>query len=325
MNTDCCRVCLAKENLTFLYPKNMRSSLKESFFYLQCETCHSLSIKEIPENLPVYYENYYSFLPFTKENTIKKMARRLLFSKKKWLSALAASVLPSPHDLAIKSLSHANITQKMSILDVGCGSGQLVYQLSEAGFSNVTGIDAFLDSDTALPNGTRIYKRDIFTEKKKWDVVMLHHVFEHMTDPYSVLLQLQKITAEEGTIIIRVPNVDSDAFTTFHQNWFGIQAPIHIFLPSIQGMRKMVDESGWEIKNIIGENLIKFWEYNLAYARDVGHQDALGKEIFSDSKIKKNRLFKKEYKYWKNRNQYVLTKPKLCDWIVYYLKRKNGQ
>jgi hypothetical protein len=88
-------------------------------------------------------------------------------------------------------------------------------------------------------------------------------------------------------------------------------------------MHKMIDDTGWEIKNIIGENLLKLWEYNLAYACDIGHQDDIGQRIFSNPKISKNLIFKKEYKHWKDVNDRVCIQPKLCDWIVYYLKRKN--
>lgn len=325
MKEQCCRICFEKENLCSLYPKNMRDNLKQVFPYIYCNICHSLSIEKVPDDLSGFYENYYSLLPFTLErNKIKKKARKWLLSKKKWLSKLSCSFFNHPNDLGMKSLSLCGIDKSMKILDIGCGSGQLVYQLYELGIKEVIGIDAFLEKDLTLSNGAKIYKRDLFLEEGKWDIVMLHHVFEHMTNPYKILERLHTITAENGSLIIRVPNIDSYAFKHFQENWFGIQAPIHIFLPSVQGMKKMLDESGWKIINIFGENLLKLWEYNLAYSLGIGHQEEIGKKIFSDPRISKNLLFKKDYKYWKKINKKILSEPNLCDWIVYHIKRKDA-
>ncbi len=103
-----------------------------------------------------------------------------------------------------------------AILDLGCGYGPYVYHLKEAGYTNVTGVDASAEQ-VALAHamGVReVLLADItaFLQQTTdtYDVVLLMDVLEHLTTAESVaLLDLvyAKLT-DTGKLLIHTPNAE---------------------------------------------------------------------------------------------------------------------
>lgn len=48
------------------------------------------------------------------------------------------------------------------IADIGCGNGQLLYEIYASGFSNLIGIDPFIESSKAINPSLHLYKKSIF-------------------------------------------------------------------------------------------------------------------------------------------------------------------
>ncbi|NNM43529.1 MAG: class I SAM-dependent methyltransferase, partial [Chlamydiae bacterium] len=214
------------------------------------------------------------------------------------------------------------------ILDVGCGTGQFIYELYDAGFKNALGIDPYLERDIEHVNGSKVYKKGFFEENGKWNVIIFNHVYEHTETPLEILKKATQLLEPNGNLIIRIPNVDSYAFRKYRSHWFGIHAPVHYFLPSINGMKLLVDQAGLQIKKIRGENLLQFWAFSEAYRLGIWDYHPLGLRTFlENNKLKefgkKPALFcKKDISYWKSLNKHILRYPELCDWLVYYIQPK---
>jgi len=49
--------------------------------------------------------------------------------------------------------------------------------------------------------GIKILKSDIFNHIGMYDVIMLHHSFEHMDSPYLVFKELYKILNSKGYLV----------------------------------------------------------------------------------------------------------------------------
>src|SRR5213075_2198570 len=90
---------------------------------------------------------------------------------------------------AVESVARARIGRDAAILDVGCGSGDLLRLLHALGFKNLTGVDPFLAADLTTPEGIKIWKKELGQMPGSFQVLMLHHSFEHMTEPVAVLAQ----------------------------------------------------------------------------------------------------------------------------------------
>lgn len=106
------------------------------------------------------------------------------------------------------------IEKETSILDVGAGSGELVEALFSLGYKRIEGIEPFLQADIENDKGWKIRKAFItdLDDERKFDLIMLHHSFEHMENPKEVLEKIKVLLSPKGKCIIRIPVCDSYAF-----------------------------------------------------------------------------------------------------------------
>lgn len=320
-----CRVCESVSGCETVISRNMRDSNIEKFSYNLCNSCGSLSINRIPSDLAKYYEGYYSFGPIkTSERLVDKIAKLIISKNFGLLKKMAYSFLNSSSDLALKAINFATLNEKSKILDVGCGTGQLVFDIKNLGFRNVLGIDPFLEASLEYNNGSKVLNKSIFDIEGNWDLVMLHHVFEHMELQQETLSKLESLVNEQGLILIRIPNVDSYAFRKFRENWYGIQAPVHLSLPSFKAMKQMVSQAGLKIIDVKGENLMEFWYHSIAYSLNLWDFSEFGIRTHMKNFSLKKRpkiISRKEKKQLESLNKTILNTPQLCDWICYYIKR----
>jgi 2-polyprenyl-3-methyl-5-hydroxy-6-metoxy-1,4-benzoquinol methylase len=153
------------------------------------------------------------------------------------------------------------LNRKSNILDVGCGSGALLYGMRELlGLRALTGVDPFVESDIHYENGVKIIKAQLADINDQFDVIMLHHSFEHMPDPLSVLRQLRKLLSPKGRALIRTPICSSFAWRNYGVNWVQLDAPRHLFIHSARSFRMVAEQAGFEIKEIVYDSSeFQFW------------------------------------------------------------------
>lgn len=98
-----------------------------------------------------------------------------------------------------------------SILDVGCGSGQLLESFRNAGYGDLTGVGY----DVRLPLGMRVV-RDVDLSQPGWttlldgrqyDFVIATDVIEHQTNAHQFLVELRRVISDDGWLILTYPNV----------------------------------------------------------------------------------------------------------------------
>lgn len=319
-----CRVCTNRENFHTLIAKDYFLGSKEEYEYALCCNCNSLSLQEIPSNLADLYKSYYSFNEVVKLSFFQKKIYSCILKNSNFISKSLCTLLKSQDDLTIKSFQPFNLSTTSKILDVGCGAGTLLATLKDIGFKNCLGIDPFLESDIRHSNGLNLLKQDFFDLREKFDLIMFHHVFEHFSNPMNALLHASKLLTENGLCIIRMPDVDSYSFLRYKENWFSIHAPFHISLPSRAGMVRMTEDAGMVVESIVGEQLVEFFLYSIGHELGVADYDQYGNRKFIEKYgIKKipPLHIKSELKDAKQRLRQV-RKHNLCDWSIYYIKKK---
>ena len=102
-----------------------------------------------------------------------------------------------------------------NILDVGCGPGLLVKYLSEKGY-RIEGVENYLYNphskmiNEAINGKDRVRDCDIidFKSDKKFDVIFLHNVIEHLEDWKKSMEPLNNALNDNGKIILLLPNYD---------------------------------------------------------------------------------------------------------------------
>jgi 2-polyprenyl-3-methyl-5-hydroxy-6-metoxy-1,4-benzoquinol methylase len=126
----------------------------------------------------------------------------------------------------ILSAIGCRVPSGLRVLDIGCGTGYLLYRLKQAG-ADVAGIEPGAYGQLA----ERQYKipiiHDFFPSKRLsgfFDLVVMHMVLEHMQDPLEALREISNILTQSGLVIISVEDeqsyVDSgDPSILFHEHF----------------------------------------------------------------------------------------------------------
>ena len=244
-----CRICSnANENQLYL-AKEMMFGFLDEFTYFECSKCGCLQICEVPINISKYYPpEYYSFQPFRSSSNslrsrmnkfvIVRINRFALFGKGAF-GRLAYQRYPAEF---LRLISKAGLTEDSRILDVGCGSGSMLYTLKEAGFKNCLGIDKYISEDIQYKNGLKIQKSVIQDVDGKWDLIIFNHSLEHMFDQLQTLQAASKLLAETGVCLINLPIVSSYAWKKYRTNWFHLDAPRHFFLHSTKTLEILAEK-----------------------------------------------------------------------------------
>jgi len=261
-----CRICDLKEYHPVYRVREMMYGLNEEFLYFQCVQCKCLQIIKFPENISKYYpKGYLSFVTdpsYFYRKPLESWVRRLRDS----YSALGKGLLgqwvekfyPAPTDL--KALSRIPLTKESKILDVGCGSGTLLYLLHEAGFSNLLGVDSYIDQDIEYKNGLTIFRQELQEVKGSWDLIMFHHSFEHMQDPIKTLQSVSRLLKVGGFCLIRIPVASSFAWEDYGVHWVQLDAPRHFFLHSLDSLRILARKEKFHIEDIVFDSdEFQFW------------------------------------------------------------------
>lgn len=249
--------------------------LGETFSYFQCSRCECLQLESPPLDPARYYpQSYYSV---TQEpvsaggNLLRRLALGLRDRYALFDRGLTGRLLYRwfPTE-GLRSLSGVKgLHADMRILDVGCGTGALLYRLRERGFKHLLGIDPWLPQDIHYPNGLTVRRQSLHEVEGTWDIVMFHHSFEHLADPEQALHQVGRLTRTGGTCLLRMPVVPCYAWEHYGVNWVQIDAPRHLFIFSPEGIRLVAERTGWKWERIAFDSSeFQFWGSE-QYARGI--------------------------------------------------------
>lgn len=82
------------------------------------------------------------------------------------------------------------------------------------------------------------------------DVISMWHVLEHLDEPREMLQSLRSLMRPEGILCIRVPNFAGRWSGLLRDKWVWFQAPIHITHFGPDSLRKLLNDTGFEIEMI---------------------------------------------------------------------------
>jgi SAM-dependent methyltransferase len=260
-----CHICGNSTDNKSYIAREMMFGFRDEFEYFECAKCGCVQILEVPSNFAKYYpENYYSFqesplqpeekslTTFADKQRVKHylgyggLLGKFLAKRRNKPSASAGSSLH-----LFDWLKEANVRLDYKILDVGCGTGYHLLELYKNGFSNLIGIDPFIECDIFHQNGVKIFKKDVSEIQEQFDFVMLNHSFEHMQDPLSVIKELWRILKPNRYVLIRIPIASSFAWKNYQTNWVQLDAPRHLFLYTVDSMKILSREAGFELDKVV--------------------------------------------------------------------------
>jgi SAM-dependent methyltransferase len=267
----CTSVTIARR---FSIPEQM-FGLNEAFDYLECVDCGTVFIAEVPADLAKYYDAdaYYSF-DSNPESTMGRpgvrhltglIGRSVLFGPAAAVARAAALSPMRELRTLVSVFSAVRLAglprgSRSRVLDVGTGSGTLLYALDLAGLSEVLGIDPFAEADKRVGRKAQLLRRDLSEVDGQFDLLMMHHSLEHVPDPAATLRRARTLLSANGRVLVRMPTVSSRAYDDYGVSWIGCDAPRHLTLFSRSGVDRICERTGFRIRAVVDDsNESQFW------------------------------------------------------------------
>ena len=203
----------------------------KTFDILRCAECGMIRLSPQPsgEELKAYYPDTYWFAPETTTTSgLEQTYRRLVLRD---------------HLAFLRHL-------RGPILDVGCGGGLLLAMLRERGvqgigidFSHSAGRAASRQgipvvcgalADAPFPSGT-------------FQAITMFHVVEHVPDPGGCLAAAHTLLADDGRLIVQVPNAASWQARLLGKKWVGFDVPRHLYTFREPDIVRLLQRHGFKV------------------------------------------------------------------------------
>lgn len=199
----------------------------EDFQLLVNEELDMLVTHPQPKDLARYYksENYISHTDSHKGlvNTLYQSIKKHNLKRKVKL---------------INALSRGNKT----LLDVGAGTGDFLVAAKERGWA-VHGVEpSTTATEKALAKGVNLYADLEALPSKKYQVITLWHVLEHLPKLDKQIEILSSRLEDSGTLIVAVPNFKSFDANYYKGFWAGFDVPRHLWHFSRTSVKKLFFE-----------------------------------------------------------------------------------
>lgn len=291
-----CKICSNEVNNKSLYIREMMYGSGETFEYMQCSSCKCIQLLDIPGDMKKYYpEDYSSFIVRSGKSTWlhnllrKRAAAYCIGTGKDLIGRLLFAVFGAGF---AEKFAGMKIPFDAKIMDVGTGKGQNLLSLHRYGFSNLSGIDPFIERDIEYPQGIKVNKTDIYGIDETYDLVMLNHVLEHMDEQKKVVQKLSELINDEGLVLIRIPVNDCYSCRKYGIHWVAYDAPRHFYIHSAHSLIKLFRDHGFDlVKLSYDSSEYQFWASE-QYQRGIPLHDersyAVNKKsgIFTKSQIR---------------------------------------
>lgn len=136
-----------------------------------------------------------------------------------------------------------------TLLDIGAGTGDFLNQAKIRGW-NVYGVEPNAKAiKLALEKGI-ILELDLDKfAGKKFDVITLWHVLEHIPNLEETIVKLSNLVKPDGTLIVAVPNFKSFDAKHYQEFWAAYDAPRHIWHFSKKSIEKLFSKE-FTLQNI---------------------------------------------------------------------------
>ncbi len=207
----------------------------EEFELLLKEDLDMLVTQPLPENLNVYYQSE-SYISHTDAN--KSLVDKMYQTVKK--VSLARKV----------KLMNAYADDKKTVMDFGAGTGDFLQAAAARGWQ-VHGVEPNWGARRkASEKGVNLVPEITELQKKKYQIITLWHVLEHLPDLENQIEALTAHLEENGTMFIAVPNFrsfDAQHYGTF---WAAYDVPRHLWHFSRTSIQKLFARVGMEVVKI---------------------------------------------------------------------------
>ncbi|WIM05076.1 MAG: class I SAM-dependent methyltransferase [Candidatus Nitricoxidivorans perseverans] len=270
-----CRVCGGKDGHRHFLVREMFFGSREPFDYFECGDCGTVQISDIPGDLARHYpDDYYSFAgsrarPASRiEVALRRMRSDARLTGEGAIGRLL-SRLSKRTPACVGWFAGIPVNTGSRIVDVGCGSGALLLSMQRDGFRQLSGLDPFIAETIRYRSGLTIHRRSLAEDAGSYDLIMMNHSFEHMPDPVAAMTHIADHLAPGGRALVRLPIAGGHAWRTYRENWFQLDAPRHLVIPTVRAMHLLAEGAGMEVERCFFDSKADQFLASEAYRMDV--------------------------------------------------------
>lgn len=217
-----------------------REIAQDSVRVIECINCSLVFVdpQPGPKSLPDHYDEHYyrSWLTEQRSKRVKMWERR------------------------IQHLEKFKTTGRL--LDVGCGEGLFLEIAKRRGWQTTgTEISGFAAEHAAKEAECEVFQGELPDARfadGAFDLVTLWHVLEHVRDPLAYLTEARRILAEDGVLVVAVPNLNNvlmkAAYRFFKGKPLRLYEPdekeLHLFHFSDRTLTRSLNGAGFRVVRI---------------------------------------------------------------------------
>jgi SAM-dependent methyltransferase len=248
-----CDLCRASSYQALFQANDRRFGFPGTFTIARCAECGLTRTEPQPVDPSAFYpeDSYYSFAPPAPPSERRKIRLREAYG------------LPTNTDRmrrVVSRLGARRMTPGLppgppgDLLDVGCGSGEILLALREVGW-NCHGVEVSEHAVSAARSaGLTSVELGEFPEldypTDSFDVVRFWHSLEHVRSPRLYLSEAWRVLRPNGRLLIGVPNFASLLSRMFRGQWFYLDVPRHLWHFDAKSLSRLVSETGFQIQSV---------------------------------------------------------------------------
>jgi 2-polyprenyl-3-methyl-5-hydroxy-6-metoxy-1,4-benzoquinol methylase len=248
-----CPVCKSTNSNRVRIAKDTNHFIEGNWMYSSCEYCSASYLIDPPSETEIskYYpaNSYFTHNPPSEDSVLLTKIYNYYYLNCFSVTGLLGLLLLGRKINMFPKLDRG---KENVMLDFGCGNGSLMKRYRSLGF-NCEGYDV---DDRSLKYvrdlGFKTYSGSICSipAQKKFDVIILNQVLEHMHKPYDTLKFLKDRLKSDGELIISVPNKSCIDFHLLKDSWSCFQAPTHIVHFNKNALSILLSNLGFTITKI---------------------------------------------------------------------------
>ena len=251
------------------------------FHVVQCQICSLLYLNPRPTTKElgvIYPPNYHSYI-------ISVEPKKISFLTKMRYKAHAKRFG--------KILKYTDSSEKIDLLDVGCGDGWMMDIFKQMAPTRITTYGVEIAPEVcqmARAMGNTVYCGRIEDVQfdRTFDLINFNHVIEHVSNPQDVTQKSYDILRPGGLLVYETPNADTKDWNWFRSgNWGAYHFPRHWYFFTPATIRRMGELAGFEYVTHYYHPAPTHWVWTL-HNLSLQHNNLwgrIGRKLFNPTRI----------------------------------------